>query len=104
MDASGAVVAFSHTIPVPNNEGSFELVRIYALPQTHGTGVGTTLLNQLFESLKDFSQLSAWVEKDNPIGRRFYERHGFQAVEEKDDEILGHKTQLMKYVVTPNLE
>lgn len=100
LDPDGNVVAFSHVIPYPNSGTSFELARIYSLPQTHGTGVGTSLLNKILETVLNLKELSAWVEQDNTIGREFYERHNFAIVGEKEDNFFGHKTQLLKYVLS----
>lgn len=102
LDTDGQIVAFSHTVPEPNSDTSFELVRIYALPRTHGTGVGTALLNYLFENVPSLTQLTAWVEQDNTIGRRFYERHGFKVIDEKEDDFFGYKTVLLKYRLQRN--
>lgn len=99
VDFDGSVVAFSHVIPFPNSDTSFELARIYALPQSHGTGVGAALLTNILETVPNLKELSAWVERKNSIGRGFYERHGFKVVGEKEDDSFGYKTQLVKYVL-----
>lgn len=97
VDTDGQLVAFSHTVPYPNSDTSFELARIYALPKTQGTGVGRALLDYLFQTVPNICQLSAWVEQENSIGRRFYERHEFKVADEKEDDFFGHKTILLKY-------
>jgi GNAT superfamily N-acetyltransferase len=99
VDSNGEVVAFSHVVPHLNSDTSFELVRIYALPRTQGTGVGTALLNHLLQTVPSLSELTAWVEGENTIGRRFYERHGFQVVDVKEDDFFGYKTHLLKYTL-----
>lgn len=99
LDADGIVVAFSQVVPYPNNDTSFELARIYALPKTHGTGVGKALLSNILGTVPNLRELSAWVEQQNTIGRRFYERHGFGVVAEQEDDFFGFKTQLLKYVL-----
>ncbi|OFW74954.1 MAG: hypothetical protein A2201_05700 [Alicyclobacillus sp. RIFOXYA1_FULL_53_8] len=97
VDKNEEVVAFSQTVPYPNSDTSFELARLYALPRTHGTGVGTALLNYLLQTVPSLNQLSAWVEQGNIIGRGFYERHNFAVTDKKEDELFGHKTLLLKY-------
>jgi GNAT superfamily N-acetyltransferase len=99
VDAKEDVIAFSHVVPYPNSDTSFELARIYALPQSHGTGVGTALLHHLLQTVPSVSELSAWVEQDNTIGRKFYERHAFKVVGEKEDDFFGYKAQLLKYTL-----
>lgn len=101
MDATENMIGFSHVIPDPSGETSFELVRIYALPQSHGTCVGTALLGHLLKTVPGIGELSAWVERDNIIGRKFYKRHGFEVVGEKEDDFFGHKAQLLNYALYP---
>lgn len=102
LNTDDQLVAFSHTVPYPDSETSFELARIYALPKTQGTGVGRALLNYLFQTVPNLSQLSAWVEQENAIGRRFYERQEFKVADEKEDDFFGHKTILLKYSLQRN--
>jgi N-acetylglutamate synthase-like GNAT family acetyltransferase len=99
LDSVGDVVAFSHVIPDPKDEESYELVRIYALPQTHGTGVGRALLRHLLDSVPTLTELFAWVERDNTIGRKFYARNGFKMVDEKENQFYWYKTVLLKYTL-----
>jgi ribosomal protein S18 acetylase RimI-like enzyme len=67
------------------------------LPNVQGTGVGTALLKYLFESIPMIDELNAWVEQENYIGRRFYERHGFKVTDQKEEDFYGFNTVLLKY-------
>ncbi|WP_083430560.1 GNAT family N-acetyltransferase [Alicyclobacillus macrosporangiidus] len=96
-DSNGEVIAFSQVVPHPNRDTSFELVRIYAVPRAHGTGVGSAFLHHLLQTVPCLHELTAWVERENTIGRRFYERHAFQIIDEKEDDFLGYKTHLLRY-------
>lgn len=95
---TGKVIAFSQSVPtVEGDRSSFELMRIYALPENQGTGVGAALLRFLFQSAPNIEKLYAWVEEENEVGRGFYERHQFKKADEKIDILFGHETKLLKY-------
>ena len=55
--------------------------QLYVLPEAQGRGVGTALLAVATAAWPD---LSLWTFQRNTGARRFYERHGFVAVEETD--------------------
>lgn len=55
--------------------------QLYVLPTYQTRGVGASLLNIAKEGA---SQLSLWTFQRNRQARRFYEKHGFVAVEETD--------------------
>lgn len=100
LDLEENIVGYSHSFHDPENEGSFELLRIYALPSAMGTGVGTALLSYLFSNCPGIRELTAWVEKKNIIGIRFYEKHGFKVSDEREIDLFGHKSQEVKYKLT----
>ncbi len=55
--------------------------QLYILPARQGCGWGGALL----QVAKQFStSLQLWTFRRNALARRFYEKHGFQAVEETD--------------------
>ena len=55
--------------------------QLYVLPGHQGEGVGTSLLEV---AKANETELSVWTFQRNEGARRFYERHGFVAVEETD--------------------
>ncbi|WP_227379049.1 GNAT family N-acetyltransferase [Haladaptatus halobius] len=67
--------------------------RIYVLPEYWGEGVGTGLLNRLFDSLRATGHESVWlaVLADNDVGRSFYDKHGFDVHEERMVELAGEE-------------
>ncbi len=99
LNHDGKVVGFSHSCSDTESYGSLEILRIYALPETIGSGVGTALLNYLFDVCPDVEELSAWVEKKNRKGRTFYERHGFIVSGEEREDFYGINTTLLKYTL-----
>ena len=68
---------------------------ISILPEFRGYGIGTKLMNKLFELLKEngYRQTSLSVQKDNPAVR-FYQRLGYEIAQEKLDHV-GHEDYLM---------
>lgn len=59
-----------------------ELNDLYIRPGYQGRGIGTALLEQAKGRSPD--ELSLWAFQRNAGARRFYERHGFEAVELTD--------------------
>ncbi|WP_281258709.1 GNAT family N-acetyltransferase [Melghirimyces profundicolus] len=58
-------------------------------------GAGSALLGRLLDQAP-VRNLVAWVEKENRKGRRFYEKHGFHAVEEIEEEFMGFRTRTLR--------
>jgi len=64
-----------------------ELFRIYLLPEFVGQGIGGLLLARGEQYLRKqgFSSYFCFVHSTNEVGKRFYEKQGFQHVAESDD-------------------
>lgn len=60
--------------------GRGEVWAFYLLPEVWGSGLATSLLDYTETRLRaeGFSVAVLWVLKDNPRGRRFYEREGWE--------------------------
>ena len=56
--------------------------QFYILPESVGHGVGTVMINMAKSILG--SRIKLWTFQENIGARRFYERHGFHAVEFDD--------------------
>lgn len=97
LNSEGNVIAFSQSAPMDPDDATFELTRIYALPEAQGSGVGAALLHHLLRTAPNLKKLYAWVEEENIAGRTFYERHHFKQIEEKTDILFGYETVLLKY-------
>ncbi|HUA12640.1 MAG TPA: GNAT family N-acetyltransferase [Solirubrobacteraceae bacterium] len=60
-----------------------ELAQLYVAPRWTGRGLGAELLGR---AMRDRASLTLWAFQANGGARRFYERHGFQAVAMTDGE------------------
>ena len=68
---------------------------ISILPEFRNYGIGTKLMNKLFDVLRDngYNQTSLSVQKNNPAVR-FYKRLGYELTGERLDH-AGHEDYLM---------
>lgn len=69
-----------------NRDGAGELFAIYVLPARQGAGIAWRLWQAATNALRlrGFAELRLWVLTANELARRFYERQGAGAVEERD--------------------
>ena len=72
-----------------------EVGALFVEPDYHGHGLGKALMDKA-KSLH--SKLVLDVFKENKIGRRFYDRYGFQLLEEKMHEETGNMLLRLVYV------
>ncbi|GKV70210.1 N-acetyltransferase [Sporosarcina sp. NCCP-2716] len=93
------IVGFADFTPV-NDKGHSELNAIYLDPDWQGHGIGTALLQRGLDELGGARKLYINVEKDNTIGKRFYEAKGFEAVREYDDLFDGHVLKTVRMYLT----
>ena len=75
------------------------LEQLYVDPAHHNGGAGTLLLARVMEEHPQGFQL--WTFQANAGARRFYERHGFVAVELTDGAHNEEKTPDVRYVWRP---
>jgi len=61
-------------------ENSYEVYAMYLQPEFTNEGIGTTLMNQVIEIMKEKNkkELVVWVLEKNKIGRGFYKKYGFK--------------------------
>ena len=71
-----------------------EVGAIFLQPEFHGQGVGKALMDKAQELHGD---LEVEVFKVNVIGRKFYERYGFEHLEEKHHEPTGQQLLRLKF-------
>lgn len=94
-EVKGKVVGFAQ-FTAPDQEGITELVAIYLYPEYQGKGIGSAFLEEGIKRLENIKEIHLNVEKDNHIGRRFYEAKGFTVVSEYKEDFAGHMLNTMK--------
>ena len=94
-----ALVGFAQFIMRDGQSKSGELSRIYVLSEFQRFGAGGLLLRQGLVSLakEGVERLYVVVEKDNLIGRQFYEKKGFHWVREFVFELPNQNLALVEY-------
>jgi ribosomal protein S18 acetylase RimI-like enzyme len=77
---------------------SLEIYSIYIKPEKFRSGIGTRLLSAL-ENLGKGKEIYAWVLEENPIGRSFFEKHGFKKQKQtvKDFKFKGKVFPVVRY-------
>lgn len=93
------VVGFSNFTTV-NNAGQAELSAIYLYPNYQGKGIGTALLQQGIETLKNVKTIYIDVEKENNSGTIFYKAKGFKVIKEYEENFDGHMLQTVRMCLT----
>lgn len=93
------VVGFANFMPV-NDKGQSELSAIYLNPNSQGKGVGTALLQKGIKELENVKEVYIDVEKENNIGKTFYEAKGFKTIKEYDDNFDGHILKTVQMCLT----
>jgi ribosomal protein S18 acetylase RimI-like enzyme len=93
------IIGFAQFLAREEEEKSGELSRIYVLPEWQRVGVGGRLLGEGLAALaqEGVERILVAVEKDNLIGRRFYEKKGFRQAGEFLTELLEQKLCLVEY-------
>ncbi|MFC4811658.1 GNAT family N-acetyltransferase [Paenibacillus sp. GCM10023250] len=80
-------------------DGQAELSAIYLYPEHQGKGIGSALLQEGIRNSQGVKEVYINVEKDNEIGRRFYEAKKFEIVKEFDDNFDGHILKTVRMVL-----
>jgi ribosomal protein S18 acetylase RimI-like enzyme len=96
-EQSGTIVGFAHY--VRRSAESVELTRIYVLPDGQRGGIGGRLLDAALAEFADeaLRLLTVCVERDNVIGRRFYEKMGFAEARALTQTVQGYALALIEY-------
>jgi putative acetyltransferase len=71
------------------------LAALFVDPDSQGAGIGSLLLAH---AKTGRNRLDLSVYSANHAARRFYERHGFVALEERPDAHTGHPETLMRWL------
>lgn len=85
----GTIVGFAQGVASDEPHADSLLSRIYVHPDEWGGGYGSRLLEELFDELSQAGHEDIWltVLKENEVGRQFYEKHGFERIEEQTTQI-----------------
>ncbi|WP_199860687.1 GNAT family N-acetyltransferase [Oceanobacillus damuensis] len=97
-EVENSLVGFANYSPV-KNECEVELGAIYIYPEHQGKGIGTALLQEGIKILEGVREIYINVEKENKIGKTFYEAKGFKIVQEFDDDFDGHILKTVRMVL-----
>jgi ribosomal protein S18 acetylase RimI-like enzyme len=91
------VVGFAQGGPTEEGPADATVGAIYILPEYWGEGVGTELLDRLFDGFRANGLDSVWlaVMADNNVGRSFYEKYGFETHQERTVELVGQEVDDM---------
>ncbi|WP_049971521.1 GNAT family N-acetyltransferase [Haladaptatus cibarius] len=78
------IVGIVHAAPSSDENGVFQLLRIYVVSDEWGSGMGSRLLSRVEERLRERGgeTLRLTVLADNDVGVGFYESRDFERVEE----------------------
>lgn len=80
----------------PDEQGKVGLVALYIHPGHQGKGIGTAFLNEGIRQFENINELYLNVERDNKLGRRFYEAKGFEVVLQYEENLGGHTLNTVK--------
>lgn len=97
-EADNRIVGFANFSPI-KDRGEVELGAIYLYPDYQGKGIGSALLQEGLKKVKGIKEVYINVEKENQIGRHFYEAKGFKVVSEFDDPFDGHILKTIRMVL-----
>lgn len=94
-----AIVAFAHAVPGEEEDALAHLVRIYALLEWWGEGVGSALLDRTESVLRErgFDRLRLSVFAENEVGVGFYESRGFERVDDREEAFDGETYRAFVY-------
>lgn len=76
--------------------GEVELGAIYVLPSKQGRRIGSDLLEHGIREIKPRA-IYLNVEKENLIGRQFYDAKGFVVVDSFEEPFFGHTLKTLTY-------
>ncbi|GAB3061826.1 GNAT family N-acetyltransferase [Virgibacillus ainsalahensis] len=94
----GKIVGFANFSNV-NDEGEVELGAIYLYPEYQGKGIGTALLYKGIQKFAGVKEVHLNVEKNNEIGKTFYQAKGFEVDSEFEDNFDGHILHTLRMVL-----
>lgn len=97
VEYEGIPIGFANFTEI-DEDGDAEITAMYILPAYQRAGYGSRLLQATFTALANVTQLFAYVDGNNEIGRAFYEKNGFQLLDLFDETFEGHPVETAQYV------
>jgi ribosomal protein S18 acetylase RimI-like enzyme len=97
-EVESEIVGFANFSEVKEDRTA-ELGAIYLYPDQQNKGIGTALLQKGIEELEGVKEIYINVEKENKIGKTFYEAKSFEIVKEFDDDFDGHILKTVRMVL-----
>lgn len=103
--ADGRIMGYAMTIDgVPDDPDvssavtvrpAVELSKLYVVPESHGAGVSSALMDAVVERARTGEAASVWlgVNQRNERAQRFYAKHGFAVAGTKTFRLGGHWEQ-----------
>jgi ribosomal protein S18 acetylase RimI-like enzyme len=96
-ESNGKTIGFAN-FTRKDEDGDAELTALYILPAYQQAGYGKKLLEAGLSYLQDAQQLFVYVDGRNEGGRFFYEKQGFDFLEEFEELFEGHPVVTAQYV------
>lgn len=95
----GAPVGMAAYGPGRGSRADAELYVIYVLPEYWSRKVGPPLMERILDRVRAecYLRIFLWVLSTNRRARRFYEKYGFTAGEDRIVERSGHPTRETRY-------
>lgn len=81
-----------------DEDGDSELTDMYILPDYQKAGHGAELFATIVSMLQGARQLAVYVDRQNIIGRSFYEKQGFELIEVFEEYFEGYPVETVQYV------
>ena len=96
-ERDGMIVGFAQGV-LSDEDDAAHLPRIYVQSYHWGEGIGTELLDgvETWASERGVRRLRLVVLADNEAGNGFYEKHGYDVVSEREEELAGES--VVEYV------
>ena len=76
----GRIIGYAMLVRDDDTEDTAELSKMYVLPDYHGAGVSTALMDLTLATVEDWGARSVWlgVNQKNQRAQRFYAKSGFR--------------------------
>ncbi|MBB4826896.1 ribosomal protein S18 acetylase RimI-like enzyme [Sporosarcina luteola] len=81
-----------------DEDGDSELTAMYILPDYQHAGFGKKMMEHALESLRTAKKLFVYVDSRNEMARAFYEKQGFQLLDEFEEYFEGYPVETAQYV------